>query len=53
MHSRCMQSQERLQLLASLLLCSEQCVYRMAAKYPELLRMDPTELSERLLLLKV
>lgn len=42
----------RLQLLAALLLCSEQCVCRMASKYPELLTMDPTEVTQRLLLLK-
>ena len=47
------QSQDRLQLLASLLLCSAQCVERMACKYPELLTMDPTELTQRLTLLKV
>lgn len=43
----------RLQLLAGLLLCSEQCVCRMARKYPELLNTDPTEVTQRLMLLKV
>lgn len=42
----------RLQLLAGLLLCSEQCVCRMARKYPELLNTDPTEVTQRLMLLK-
>ena len=49
----CAQDPERLHLLASLLLCSEQCVTRMAQKYPELLSMDPAEVTQRLMLLKV
>jgi len=49
----CAQDPERLHLLAGLLLCSEQCVIRMAQKYPELLTMDPAEVTQRLMLLKV
>lgn len=40
-------------MLADLLLCSQQCVRRMARKCPEVLTMDPTEVTQRLLLLKV
>ncbi|DBA96723.1 TPA: hypothetical protein ACH3X1_015565 [Trebouxia sp. C0004] len=43
---------ERLHLLAGLLLCSEQCVIRMAQKHPELPTMDPAEVTQRLMLLK-
>ncbi len=49
----CAQDPERLHLLAGLLLCTEQCVIRMAQKYPELLTMDPAEVTQRLMLLKV
>jgi len=49
----CAQDPERLHLLAGLLLCSEQCVIRMLQKYPELLTMDPAEVTQRLMLLKV
>ena len=45
--------QQQLQRLAYLLLCSDQCVQRMAQKCPEVLEMDPADVTERLMLLKV
>ena len=47
------QDEKRLQMLADLLLCSQQCVRRMAGKCPELLTMSPAEVTQRLMLLKV
>lgn len=47
------QDEEQVQLLADLLLCSQQCVLRMARKCPELLTMTPNEITQRLMLLKV
>lgn len=47
------QDEERVQMLADLLLCSQSCVLRMARKCPEVLTMDPHEVTHRLMLLKV
>ena len=46
-------NRQQLQRLAYLLLCSDQCVQRMAQKCPEVLQMDPADVTERLMLLKV
>lgn len=47
------QDEERVQMLADLLLCSQQCVHRMACNCPEVLTMAPAEITQRLMLLKV
>lgn len=47
------QDEERVQMLADLLLCSQSCVLRMARKCPEVLTMAPNEVTQRLMLLKV
>lgn len=47
------QDEERVQVLADLLLCSQQCVLRMARRCPEILTMNPNEVTQRLMLLKV
>ena len=40
-------------MMADLLLCSQSCVLRMARKCPEVVTMDPHEVTQRLMLLKV
>ena len=47
------QDKDRVQMLADLLLCSQQCVLRMARRCPEILTMNPNEVTQRLMLLKV
>lgn len=47
------QDEERIHMLADLLLCSRSCVLRMARKCPEVLTRDPHEVTQRLMLLKV
>ena len=51
--ARATQDEDRVRMLADLLLCSQQCVLRMARTCPQILTMNPNEVTQRLMLLKV